>query len=248
MLRVLPLAPIATLILLAACGGSSSDPTLSPTSSPSPTVDFGAAARAAATDALVTLAELPQFWIEGTEEDQNFEINLSPACDVFDPQVGFPGSVATDQSPTYLGTGERQATFLTAAFRDEATAAAVFDGQDALVDRCYDEFLAAIEQAARDGAADRGFELGDLAQLDVGLEEIDFATIGDQIQARRASVSIAVVFVTTDFDVDIVVARSGRMIGAMTYSNFEFIDSAEEETIARAMVAKLAAADAALPE
>lgn len=244
MLRVLPPALLATPLILAACGGSS-DP---PADSPTPTVDFAAAARAAVNDALITLDELPQFWIEGTEEDQNAEIELSPACDVFDPQVAFPGSAATGQTSVYLGTGERQATFLTAAFREEANAIAVFDGQDALVDRCYDEFLAAIEQAARDAAAEQGVELGSLAQIDVGLDEIEFAPLGDQTKARRASVSVTVTFVTTRFDADIVVVRSGRMIGAMTYSNFEFIDSEEEETIARAMLARLAAADAALPE
>lgn len=248
MLRVFAPALFVTLIVLAACGGSSDSPSPTPSATPSPTIDFGAVAREAAAEALVTLDELPQFWIQGTAEDENFEIDLSPDCNVFDPQVGFPGSFVTDQSPVYLGTGERQATFLTAVFREEADAIAVFDGQDALVDRCYDEFLDAIDQAARDAAADQGVNLDVIGQIDVSLDKIDFPPIGDQVSARRSSVSIVVVFVTTDFDLDIVVVRSGRMIGAMTYSNFEFIDSEEEETIARAMLAKLAAADATLPE
>jgi hypothetical protein len=228
------------LFILAACGGGGDPPT--------PTVDFGAAARVAANDALVTLDDLPQFWIQGTEEDQNANVQLSPDCDVFDPRVAFPGAAAVEQSPVYLGTGERQATFVSAAFREEADAIAALEGQDALVDRCYDEFLAAIEQAARDAAAEQGVELGALSDIDVALEEIEFPPLGDETQARRASVSVTVVIVTTDFDLDIIVVRSGRMMGAMTYSNFEFIDSEEEETIARAMTSKLAAANATLPD
>jgi hypothetical protein len=240
MFRALPPALVTAFLFLAACGGGGDPPT--------PTVDFDAAARAAANDALVTLDDLPQFWVEGTQEDQNANVVLSRDCDVFDPQVGFPGAAAIEQSPVYLGTGERQATFITAAYREEADAVTVIDGQAALVDRCYDEFLDAIEQAARDAAAEQGVELGALSDIDVGLEEIEFPPLGDETRVRRASVSVTVVIVTTDFDLDIIVVRSGRMMGAMTYSNFEFIDSEEEESIARAMTAKLAAADATLPD
>lgn len=246
MLRVLLPALLAALFAVTACGGGSDS--ASPTPTPSPTIDFGAVARDAAADALVTLDELPQFWIEGTDEDLTVELDLSPDCDVLDPDVAFPGAVATDQSPVHLGTGERQATFLTAAFRTEADAAAVLPAQDALVDRCYDEFLDAIDQAARDAAADQGVDLGVIGQIDVSLGPTAFPTLGDETGARRASVSVVVVFVSTDFDVDIIVVRSGRMIGVMTYSNYGFINSEEEETIARAMLAKLSAADAALPD
>lgn len=239
MLRALPPALLSALLFLAACGGSGDSAS---------TVDFDAAARTAASDALVTLDDLPQFWIEGTEEDQNADVVLSPECDVFDPEVGFPGAAAIDQSPVYLGTGERQATFITAAYREEADAVTVIDGQDALVDRCFNEFLVAIDQAARDAAADQGVSLGALSDVDVGLDEIEFPPLGDETRARRASVSVTVVIVTTDFDLDIIVVRTGRMLGAMTYSNFEFIDSEEEETIARAMAARLATADATLPD
>lgn len=240
MFRALPPALVTAFLFLAACGGGSDPPT--------PTADFDAAARIAANDALVTLDDLPQFWVEGTQEDQNANVVLSPDCDVFDPQVGFPGAAAIDQSPVYLGTGERQATFITAAYREEADAAAVSDDQDSLVDRCYDEFLTAIEQAARDAAAEQGIELGSLAGIEVGLDEIEFPLLGDETRARRASVSVTVVIVTTSFDLDIIVVRTGRMLGAMTYSNFEFIDTEEEEMIARAMAGKLAAADATLPD
>lgn len=241
MRRVLPLL-IAAAALLAACGGGGDSTT------PTPTIDFEAAAEQAAAEALMTIDDLPQFWSPGTADDENVELELPPDCDVFDPDVGFPGAAAIDQSPIFIGSGETQASFLTAVFREEATAEDAIEGQDDLVDRCFDIFLEAIEQAARDEAADRGFELGPLAAVDVDLQETDFVQLGDQTQARRASVSITVTFISTDFDVDIIVVRSGRVAGVMTYSNFQFIDEDEEEEIARTMLAKLEAADASLPE
>lgn len=242
MRRLLPLPAAAALFLLIACGGSG-DP-----STPTPTVDFATAARQAVAGALVTLEDLPQFWTEGASSDGNFELDLSPQCDVFDPNVAFPGAVATDQSPVYLGSGERQASFVTAVFREEDTAEAAIDGQDALVDRCLDEFLDAIEQAARDEAARQAGELGSLANVDVGLESIDFASLGDQTSARRASVTVSVIGIRADFAADVIVVRSRRVAGVLTYSNFESIDTEEEELIATAMATKLAAADASLPE
>lgn len=241
---LLSIAAILALAL-AACGGGSS-PTPSP--SPSPTIDFGAAARQAVSSALMTIADLPEFWAEGGAGDTNVDLDLSPACDIFDPDVAFPDSVAVEQSAVFLGRDERQASFTTAVFREEEDARAAFAGQADLVERCHDEFLEVIEQAARDQAAERGFPLGPLARVSVALEPINFPSLEDDTSARRARVAISLIGVTVRFDADIIVVRSGRVMGAMTYSNFESIDLLEEETIARTMATKLAAADSSLPE
>lgn len=236
------LIPVGVALLLAACSGSDNSGT------PTPTVDFASAASQAAEDARMTLTDLPEFWTVGMPEDANVNIDLSPGCDIFDPGIAFPESVLVEQSDVFLGRGEQQASFVTAVFREESDAIAALESQDALVERCRDEFLEAMEQAARDEAAERGVNLGSLADIEVGIEETDFASLGDDTQARRASVVVSVVGVRTIFDADIVVVRSGRMMGAMTYSNFQFIDEEEEEMIARNMTDRLAAADASLPE
>lgn len=239
---LLPAAALVAL-LLAACGGGGDDPT----ATPSPTIDFEAAARDALQSAGMTLADLPQFWTEGREVDANFELDLPPQCNIFDPDVSFPDAATVSEPRVFLGSGERQASFTTAVFREEQAAVNALAQQESIVETCREDFLAAIEQAARDEAADRGFDLGPLASIDVALEPIDFPALGDDTRARRASVNVSVIGISTRFDADIIVVRSGRMMAALTYSNFESIDSAEEESIARTMTEKLAAADATLP-
>ncbi len=227
--------------LLAACGGGSG-----PT--PIPSIDFGAAAREAADSALMTLKDLPEFWSLGDPDDSNLDVELTPECDVFDTDISFPGAAATDEAPLYDGTEERMATFITAAFREERTAVAAFDGLDRLVERCRPEFLEAIEEAARREAEDRGFALGPFGRVDVALNDHDFVPLGDQSQAFRVLVKVRVLGIGTDFTLDIIAVRAGRMIGTMTYSNFGELDTVEEEAIARTMTDKLTKADAALPE
>jgi len=234
------LASIA-VALLAACGGGDEP-------NPSPSMDVGAAARDAADSALMTLDDLPQFWTVGNPDDTNLDVDLTPECDVFDTNVSFPGAAATDDAPPYDGTEERMATFMTAAFREERTAIEAFDSLDSLVDRCRPEFLEAIDAAARREAADRGFGLGPFGRVDVALDDHVFVPLGDQSQALRVFVEVRVLGIGTDFTLDIIAVRAGRMTGAMTYSNFGGLDAVEEEAIARAMTDKLTEADAALPE
>lgn len=237
------LAVLVTFVatLLAACASASAP-------SPSPAVDFEAAARGAVDSALVTLDELPEFWTEVDAADAEFDIELSPECDVFDTDVSFPGAVATEEGPPYNGPGERLATFTTAAFREEQTAIDAFDGIDEIIARCQDEFLGAIEEAARAEAADRGFDLGVLARVNVDFGEHDFIQLGDQSLAQRVSVEIRVIGIGTDFTLDVIAARAGRMIGTMTYSDFGEIEVPEEEAFARHMTDKLTNADLSLPE
>jgi hypothetical protein len=227
--------------LLVACGGSSG-------SAPTQSADFGAAAREAADSALMRLTDLPQFWTVGNLDDTNLDVELSPECDVFDTDVSFPGAAASNDSPPYDGTEERMATFLTAAYQEEAAATAAFDGLDLLVERCRPEFLEAIDEAARQEAEERGFGLGPFGRVDVALDDQEFIPLGDQSQTLRVFVEVRVLGIGTDFTLDIIAVRVGRMMGAMTYSNFGDLDPVEEELIARDMTAKLAAADATLPE
>ena len=239
MYRVLPVALVA--ILLAACASASAP-------SPSPTVDFEAAARGAVDSALVTLDELPDFWTEVDAADAEFDIELSPECDVFDTDVSFPGAAAIEEGPPYSGPGERLATFTTAAFREEQTAIDALDGIDEIIARCQGEFLEAIEETARAEAADRGFDLGVLARVNVGFSKHDFIPLGDQSRAQRVSVEIRVIGIGTDFTLDVIAVRAGRMIGTMTYSDFGELEAAEEEAFARHMTDKLTNADLSLPE
>ncbi|MCH8815166.1 MAG: hypothetical protein IH957_08760 [Chloroflexi bacterium] len=227
--------------LLAACAGESAPGS-------SPTLDFQTAASDAVVSALVTLDELPEFWTEVDAADAEFEIELSPECDVFDTDVSFPGAVATEEGPPYNGPGERLATFMTAAFREEQQATDAFDGIDEIIARCQDEFLEAIEETARAEAADRGFDLGVLARVNVDFSEHDFIPLGDQSLAQRVSVEIRVIGIGTDFTLDVIAVRKGRMIGTMTYSDFGELEVAEEEAFARQMTEKLTIADLSLPE
>ena len=227
--------------LLAACAGESAPDS-------SPTLDFQTAASDAVVSALVTLDELPEFWTEVDAADAEFEIELSPECDVFDTDVSFPGAVATEEGPPYNGPGERLATFMTAAFREEQQATDAFDGIDEIIARCQDEFLEAIEETARAEAADRGFDLGVLARVNVDFSEHDFSPLGDQSLAQRVSVAIRVIGIGTDFTLDVVAVRTRRMIGIMTYSDFGELAAAEEEAFARHMTDKLTNAALSLPE
>ena len=226
--------------VLAACGGEG-EPT------PIPIIDFGVAARDAADSALMTLDDLPEFWAVGNPDDTNLDVDLTPACDVFDTSVLFPDAAATDDAPPYDGTEERMATFITAAFREELTAIEAFDGLDSLVDLCRPELLEAIEETTRREAAERGFGLGPFGRVDVTLGDHDFIPLGDQSQALRVLVEVRVLGIGTDFTLDIILVRTGRMIGTMTYSNFGDLDEIEEEAIARAMTDKLTDSDARLP-
>ena len=239
MYRALLLAFIATL--LAACASAS-------TPAASPPADFESAAREAADSALVTLDELPEFWTEVDAAEAEFDIDLLPECDVFDSAVAFPDAVATAEGPAYNGPGERLVTFTTAAFEEEQTAIAAFDGLNEIIARCDAEFLAAIEETARAEAADRGFELGFLSRVNVDFRAHDFIALGDESLAQRVSVEIRVIGIGTDFTLDVIAVRSGRMIGIMTYSDFGEIEASEEEEFARQMTNKLTNADSSLPE
>lgn len=235
------LLPLLAVTVLAACGSGDG-------STPGPSSDFGAAARDATDSALMTLDDLPQFWTVGDPDDTNLDVELSPECDVFDTNVSLPGATATDAALPYNGTEARMATFITAAFQDEQTAITAFDGLGPLVDRCGPELLQAIEETARREAAELGFDLGPLGRVDVTIDDHEFVQLGDQSQALRVLVEVRVLGIGTDFTLDIIVVRAGRMMGTMTYSNFGKLDTVEEQNIARTMTGKLSDADAMLPE
>ena len=97
-------------------------------------------------------------------------------------------------------------------------------------------------------AADRGFELGFLARVNVDFREHDFIPLGDQSLAQRVSVEIRVIGIGTDFTLDVIAVQTGRMIGTMTYSDFGEIEAPEEEAFARQMTDKLTNANLSLPE
>ena len=117
-----------------------------------------------------------------------------------------------------------------------------------IIARCRDEFLVAIEETARAEAADRGFDLGFLARVKVDFREHDFVPLGDQSLAQRVLVEIRVIGIGTDFTLDVIAVRAGRMIGIMTYSDFGEIETAEEEAFAHHMTDKLTNANLSLPE
>ena len=196
----------------------------------------------------MTLDDLPQFWTVGDPADTNLDVKLTPECDVFDTNVSLPGATATDAAPPYNGTEARMATFITAAFQDEQRAIAALEGLDPLIDRCRPELLKAIEETARREAAGLGFDLGPLGRIDVAIDDHEFVQLGDQSQALRVLVEVRVLGIGTDFTLDIIAVRAGRMIGTMTYSNFGDLDTVEEEEIALSMTRKLTDADVTLPK
>jgi hypothetical protein len=227
--------------LLAACGGGSES------ANPSPTPDFTAAAEAAAPQAVLMVEDFPQFWTIAVGEGPAGRVDLEPDCDIFDATVTFPDAVVTERGEGFQGPDERRAGSAVAIFETDARAEDALDAVEATAERCRPALLAAMEEAAREEANARGFDLGIFADVDTDIDDHDFASLGDATLAYRAYVSIGVIGITAEFTLDVVLIQEGKTVGALLYSNFGELDEEEELEIAETFAGKLSAADAALP-
>lgn len=237
---------LLTIVVLMACclaacgGGSDSDDS-------TPTPDFRAAAEAAAPDAVLALADMPQFWTEAQGDSPATRVELDPECDIFDPTVTFPEAVVTEQGDGFQGPDERRAGSAVAIFGTEAQAQDALDTVEETAERCRPDLLEAIDSAAREEASERGFDLGIFADVNVDIDDHNIESLGDQTLAYRAHVEIGVIGISAEYTLDVILVQEGRLVGVLLYSNFGDLDEAEERETAETMAAKLTITDEALP-
>ena len=162
----LSLAALILVALLGACGGGDDSSDLG--------ADFVPAARQLVPQALLTEEDLPDGWEAVDDEDDIANlVRLSQNCDIFDLNVVFPGSAATERSVAFVGPSSEQAISFAAIFAEEVDSAAAIAGTAGLVDECGDEYKDEVERLAREQLSALGLDLGLFADIDVSLEERD---------------------------------------------------------------------------
>lgn len=245
MLRVWLLIPaVLAACVLVACGGSD-DP--APTASPSPTIDFPAVARRVVPDAVLTIEDMPGFEAQDTANLAE-QADLSAECDIFDPDLVFPDAVATAQSDPFVGPGDRQVFNHAAIYESTADASAGMASTQAILDRCEDEFNDVVEQVAKDELDRLGIDVGLFTNIDITIGNYDPPPAGDELLGYRMNVSVNLVLTKQEYNLDVIVVREGRVVGAVMFGTFGAINSNDEALLLERVTGKLSAAEEALPE
>ena len=107
-----------------------------------------------------------------------------------------------------------------AIYPDEAAAEAALDKAPDLVDRCEDEFKETAREVASNLLDALGMDLGTFADIDVSIEPVDIADLGDQSLAYRLLVSVGILGNDQHFTLDVAAVRDGRTVGGATYTTF----------------------------
>ena len=243
----LALALFACAAVLAACGGTTAGPNSSPTATPTPTVDFTAEARRLVGGAVFSAEDLPGFEPLGADNLQS-QVDLSDECDIFDPVVVFPDAVATADSGAYADALDDQLVNLAGIYRTSEDAGASLAQTRDLRERCEDEFEEAVEQVARAFLDDLGIDLGFFSTITVAITDYDPAPVGEEITGYRMHVNVDLVLTSQQYNLHAIVAREGRVAGALIYGGFGQLDEDVEGELLTLMASKLSAVNASLPE
>jgi hypothetical protein len=194
----------------------------------------------------IGLAELPGGWGPATAEVAA-ELELSPGCDIFDPQVVFPGALGRASSPALEGPLDEQLQTFGAVYAEEDAAEADIAATVDILERCEEEFRDAVRGFAEGELEALGIDLGFFADIDVEIEELERPAIGDSARAYRLGVHVSLPGDDQRFTLDAIAVREGRVAGGLVYGVFGGIDETSESEITSALREKLTAAEGELP-
>lgn len=231
-MRQIVLIPVIAT-LLAACGGD--DPP-----------EFADVAPDAAEQALITRDSLPPGWREESGSPLD-GVELSSGCDILTPEGAFPDAAAIASSPSFTTVDRRSAQSFSAVFESEERARGAVGVVEATVDRCHDEFLDEVGDAAEAELKGEGVDLGPFADIDVGIDRGTPPDAGDQALLYEVRVRVSVLGVEREFNADIALVRDGRVVGVLLYSSYSHLDEAEEGAFLKLMADRLAEAEGTLP-
>ncbi len=230
-------------VVFFACSGNDTDSTGPPT----PTLDFAAEARRLVGGAVFSAEDLPAFDPLGADDLQS-QADLSDECDIFDQAVVFPDAVATADSGAYVGALDDQLVNLAGIYRTADDASAALVGTRDLRIRCEGEFEEAVEKVARDFLDDLGIDLGFFSTINVAITDYDPTPVGDEIIGYRMHVNVNLVLASQQYNLNAIVAREGRVVGALLYGRFGQLNDNAEAGLLELMASKLSAVNASLPE
>jgi len=234
----------ACAVVFIACGGGDNG---SGEPSPATTIDFAAEAQRLVGDAVFGAEDLPGYEQTG-DDGLPSQASLSDECDIFDPDVVFPDAVATADSGAYESALDDQIFTLAAVYRSEDEAVAALAATQDFISLCEAEFADAVEQLARDFLAGFGIDLGLFSTIDVAIIGFDPPAVGDEIVGYRMHVNVNLVVTSRQYNLDAVVVREGRVVGALIYGRFGEPDDGVLAELLRLMAGKLSAVNASLPE
>lgn len=245
---------LASSALLAACGGSSSGgdsgspSTTAPTTSSSSGSTFDkAAATQAATDALLTLDDLPDGWTSkpsDNSDDKQLDANLANCLGVPVDSFGDPGANGADaDTPDFSPPGNSEATVSETV---DVAASDLIDQRFSIVKSsklpdCFDsvmgEYLKA--QLAKDPST-RTATLGTPTT-----KALDFAKVGEETVAYGVTIPFEIQGQQASVYIDLVFIRSSDTTGIeMFYSNvLSPVDQDQAESIAQTAFSKVSAAN-----
>jgi hypothetical protein len=227
---------------MVACSGGS------PSATPTPTADFGAAAQTLVPSVPLALNDMPNGWREAAEGEADLTqtVELPPDCNIFDLQVAFPNAFVTSAG-LHFHNSDRQVTSYGAIYRTTEDAQKDVDATHDILDRCADDYKSAVEKIADEQLSALGIHLGFLAGIDVTLVELPEATAeGSRFYRLQAKVSLPGDDLT--FTLDAQVVRVGRVVGALTYYAQGEGGTDEERDITATLVASATEANVALPQ
>lgn len=238
---------LACAVVFVACSGTDTGSTEPTTVTPTPTIDFAAEARRLVGGAVFSAEDLPGFDPLGADDLQS-QVGLSDDCDIFDSGVVFPAAIATADSGAYVGTIDDQLLNLAGVYRSADDASAALARTRDLRVRCEDEFKDAVERVARDFLDSLGIDLGLFSTIDIAVTDYDPTAVGDEIVGYRMHVSVNLILTSQQYNLDAVVARKGRVAGALIYGRFGQPDDSVEAELLGLMEGKLSAVNVSLPE
>ena len=227
-------------LVLAACSDATTGPT-------QPSADFAAEARRLVGGAVFSAEDLPGFEPLAGDDLQS-QAGLSDECDIFDAGVVFPEAVSTADSGAYEGALDDQLVNLAGIYRSADDASQALARTRDLRDRCEAEFEEAVEQVARDFLDDLGIELGLFSTINVAITDYDPSPVGDEIAGYRLHVNVNLILASQQYNLHAIVAREGRVAGALLYGRFGQLDDIVETELLKLMAGKLSAVNASLPE
>jgi hypothetical protein len=232
------------LFLLCAFVASCGDDT-----SPEATSDAGFAAEAErlVPGAVLTVDDLDGFeTVDITSLDE--QADLSPACDIFQAVVVFPEAVATAESEGFSGRRGEQLLNYAAIYETADGAAAALAATEELRLDCTGEFEDAVRQVARSELDRLGIDLGPLADIDVTISGYDPPEAGDEVIGHRLNVDVNLIATRQQYNLDVIVVREGRVLGALLYGQFGPVTEEAEGALLERVTEKLSGTEGELPD
>jgi hypothetical protein len=202
-----------------------------------------------ADSAVLTFADLPPGWTLAADDDDggDFDYESSEECHQLDEKASSTAAQAYAKSENMTGPERQIVRSDASVFAGAEAAQGTFEANRMLFAQCGDELVAALDADLRRRAAHDGLP-PDAVQLQISFQDLGLPSVGETGMMFRIAGTVTGPAGSSEFAVDFIAFRHGRMLGGVIYTTFGALHPEEEQQIAQIAAAKLQTANASLEQ